>query len=194
MTKTQDTTTSEKILRSVLFTTSATNESSANKGETHEVVGTDRPVNSDHSDRGLAPIMKKPDRLCIPITFDVSLERVRDLLSHSLTNMPRGTTSWAQIREYIIPPTPYHSLHHPSDPRLDYPLSPEGAVVVTIVGEVEKNKTCRLDLNSIRDGLSTMARWYSYEFGKFLTDFDDASTGDVFLQCCLFGKVVYQEL
>lgn len=48
-----------------------------------------------------------------------------------------------------------------------------------------------LNIQAIHKGLQIMANQYPNHFADFMSQQDDATTGDVFLQCCLFGKVVY---
>jgi hypothetical protein len=48
-----------------------------------------------------------------------------------------------------------------------------------------------LNIQTITKGLQIMADQYPRHFNNFLDDNADAETGDVFLQCCLFGKLVY---
>jgi hypothetical protein len=43
----------------------------------------------------------------------------------------------------------------------------------------------------VRDGLEIMARDYGRHFADMIAENDDATTADVFLQCCLFGELVY---
>jgi hypothetical protein len=40
-------------------------------------------------------------------------------------------------------------------------------------------------------GLQVMAEKYPVHFNNFDSDNFDAETGDVFLQCSLFGEIVY---
>ena len=40
-------------------------------------------------------------------------------------------------------------------------------------------------------GLEVMADKYPNHFGDAIAGNDDATTGDVFLQCCVFGDVLY---
>jgi len=40
-------------------------------------------------------------------------------------------------------------------------------------------------------GLDTMAEKYSGHFQNFIDEDGDSDTADVFLQCCIFGEVVY---
>lgn len=49
----------------------------------------------------------------------------------------------------------------------------------------------KLGLEQIRRGLAVMQEKHPRHFGDFMSENDDAETADVFLQCCLFGEVVY---
>ena len=55
----------------------------------------------------------------------------------------------------------------------------------------DKETEYSLTLEIIKKGLITMAKKEPQHFADLLSDNDDNTTGDVFLQCCLFGKVVY---
>lgn len=48
-----------------------------------------------------------------------------------------------------------------------------------------------LDWSSIASGLSALSDQYPRHFADFLAGQEDATTGDVFLQCCLFGRVIF---
>lgn len=48
-----------------------------------------------------------------------------------------------------------------------------------------------LDLAAIRRGLAIMAKLEPKHFADFLNEQYDATTADVFVQCCVFGEVVY---
>lgn len=48
-----------------------------------------------------------------------------------------------------------------------------------------------LDQSAITKGLLTMATRYGRHFSDLISENDDADTADVFLQCCLFGELVY---
>ena len=52
-------------------------------------------------------------------------------------------------------------------------------------------KEYQLNLEAIRRGLKFMADDYPKHFADVVNENDDAETGDVFLQCCLFGEVIY---
>lgn len=48
-----------------------------------------------------------------------------------------------------------------------------------------------LDHTALLRGLEVMANKYPHHFADAMTEHDDATTADVFLQCCLFGTLVY---
>ena len=50
---------------------------------------------------------------------------------------------------------------------------------------------CELSWYRVTDGTATMAKDYDWHFMNIITEDDDATTADVWLQCVLFGEVVY---
>ena len=48
-----------------------------------------------------------------------------------------------------------------------------------------------LNMKKIKRGLTAMAKKEPSHFADFLKENYDETTGDVFLQCCLFGEVIY---
>lgn len=64
--------------------------------------------------------------------------------------------------------------------------------VVEDCGEGDEPVTHKLDLAALHRGLEIMARSTpGRHFNNFVNGDDDAETGDVFLQLCLLGKIVY---
>jgi hypothetical protein len=49
----------------------------------------------------------------------------------------------------------------------------------------------RLDLAAIKKGLAIMAAKYPRHMNDAIVENDDGDTADVFLQCCIYGNVVY---
>lgn len=49
----------------------------------------------------------------------------------------------------------------------------------------------KLDGPAIAQGLALMSTTHVRHFANFITEREDANTGDVFVQLCLFGEVVY---
>ena len=64
--------------------------------------------------------------------------------------------------------------------------------VEIIDNEADEGKAAYiLDRAVLERGLQVMAKKAPRHFGDFISEHDDGDTGDVFLQCCLFGEVVY---
>ena len=72
---------------------------------------------------------------------------------------------------------------------LDYPLNEGGSLGIVRKGLNSAGR--QLDLKSISEGLNVMATHYPRHFADFLNEAADAVTADVFLQCCLFGELIY---
>ena len=68
-----------------------------------------------------------------------------------------------------------------------------GATVLLTDREAEEPGPFTLTLNreKLIAGLQVMASKYPRHFANFMSENDDAETGDVYLQCCLFGEIVY---
>ena len=71
-------------------------------------------------------------------------------------------------------------------------LTEEGVEIQDMEGGDDINpKIYVLNLKKIKRGLTIMAKKYPKHFADFLKDDADGDTGDVFLQCCVFGEVIY---
>lgn len=117
--------------------------------------------------------------------------RVADLL---ISAFEGGSNYWYVIEEFIEPPVvERHTGLDGVFRHVDYPLSEGGALIVSDAKEntPDKVRKVRLDWPKIQEGLVVMARKYPRHFGHWLSEDDDADTGDAFLQCCLFGELVY---
>ena len=137
-----------------------------------------------------------------PVTVNVPYERVADLLCGAF----EGGSNWATILQYVVPEA--DKLYSLKDAEtwksiagdgtiykhIQYPLSEGGAVVIQDLEEDESvNEAIKyyLTLAEIRSGLAVMANRFPRHFGDFMNENDDATTADVFLQCCVFGDVIY---
>lgn len=60
-----------------------------------------------------------------------------------------------------------------------------------IVSDSEEEKHHLLNITKIKKGLTVMAKKYPNDFADFIKSDYDQNTGDIFLQCCLFGEVIY---
>lgn len=76
-------------------------------------------------------------------------------------------------------------------PHIQIPFT-EGCALIISNTEGDPDLTGKaLDLKSMQKGLEIMSEKYPRHFSDFIGQNDDATTGDVFLQCCLFGEIVF---
>lgn len=127
------------------------------------------------------------------VTTNVPMKRIQDLLCSALEG---GSGYWASVIG-VEEPFQIIDRFNKSEilPNIDYPTNPGGALLVLDTEAHTKFRLAhtkfRLDLPAIRRGIQVMADDSPLHFAHFISERDDALTGDVFLQCCLFGKVVY---
>lgn len=128
----------------------------------------------------------------IKVTKELTTEQIGDLLCSALEG---GSNYWYMItqahRPAAWPKGESHFMH-------EYPLTEDGYLLITDeVGgtdeqrEIPDNKPFKLDLAAIKRGLEIMGTDFVQHFADAMTDNGDAETGDVFLQCCVFGKLIY---
>lgn len=134
--------------------------------------------------------------ISVTIKKEITLDSISCLICSAFEG---GSNYWYEIDQFVKPET-FTFLSDEGDcdegespqvfKHIDYPLNKGGAVIVS-VPEDEDGKTYTLDLQSIEKGLKIMADKYPAHFNDFLNENDDACTGDVFLQCCLFDEVIF---
>lgn len=71
-----------------------------------------------------------------------------------------------------------------------YPLFGDGYIRFDDIGE-DKVEKYYLNYEAIEKGLKIFEKDYPNQFSNWLNENDDAITGAVFLQCCLFGEEKY---
>lgn len=128
----------------------------------------------------------------ISVKVPVTKERIANLLCCAFEG---GSNYWYWIDKFIKPPI----LEWQNDPEqvfqhIDYPLNKGGALIISDKEDdspAKSKKTYRLDLESITKGLQVMADKCPRHFADMVSEDFDATTGDVLLQCCLFGEVIY---
>lgn len=84
----------------------------------------------------------------------------------------KSSNSWSQIRRVYIAP-----------------LVEEGSVV--LFDNDKEGKTYTLNLESIRRGVQVMSSKFRSHWMDFRTGNSNGNTGDVFVQCCVIGDVIY---
>lgn len=140
----------------------------------------------------------------IVFEHEFSDEDVANLLC---CGMEGGINYWARIAEYETPEHfPERSVFGDRQlfPHIDYPIA-GGAVLIQehcdaadmsedgilVDGDGKPLVMHTLDREALNRGLKVMAAKYPRHFQDFLNEDADATTGDVFVQCCLFGEIVY---
>lgn len=128
-------------------------------------------------------------------TFSVTNRQVSDLLCCAFEG---GSNYWYAELDYDLGEG-YTIADFRKGGRCQYPdtyfhwcqLVPlvEGCAVV--FKDSEEGTKLRLDHAAIERGVRVMSAKYPKHFANWMSEDFDAETGDVFLQCCVFGEVVY---
>lgn len=132
------------------------------------------------------------------VHVDVPHERIRDLLCCALEG---GSNYWyydlyPYFRDGVTAKdiNPGGELRTPDmgDDWGLYYTAPfvQGCGICLRDGE-DSGKVHKIGFEKLLRGLRDMARECPRHWGDFLSDNEDATTGDVFLQCCIFGKIMY---
>jgi len=134
------------------------------------------------------------------IQIDFPDEKIRGLLCCAFEG---GSNYWYMI-DKIIYPAGFRQADYreggKAQPSAGYwnwsqivPLQKGGALVIETKAkdEIAGKKKWVLDREAIARGLKVMREKYPKHFGDAMADDGDADTGDVFLQCCLFGELVF---
>jgi len=135
--------------------------------------------------------------------FDITVQEVLDQLVSAFEG---GTHYWCCILGYNEPSDPKMI---PAGEDITKYRTPWGDGYITLC-DVEEylgseafqrehdedcpefdGETWRLDEAAMKRGLDVMAKNYKHHFKDLVMEQGDADTADVFLQCCLFEKVVY---
>lgn len=135
------------------------------------------------------------------VGVNVSDDAIRSLLCSAFEG---GSNYWYMIERYDLPAGHTLADYKPGGrfyTAKDYwhtsqiiPLCDGCAVIISDnSGESDKpaGTEYRLDRAAIDRGCAVMASKYPQHFADLISENDDATTGDVFIQCCLFGEVVY---
>jgi hypothetical protein len=122
----------------------------------------------------------------------VTIERISDLLCSALEG---GSNYWYKIRSFHKPAKlTFRCIANSKQVfrHLDYPLNEGGALMIESTEEPDR-PAVKLDLEAIQRGLLKMAesKECAHHWRDFMAGTDDQNTGDVFLQLCLFGEVIY---
>lgn len=121
-------------------------------------------------------------------TIDITVSIDESLVVSALQSAPDGIRYWAsRIDPLGTDTSAVHGWF------ADYALAGTGSHIRVIEtrGDDDKPKAHRLTRHKIMRGLATMARVSPRQFGLLVMGNGDAVTGDVLVQCTLFGEVKY---
>lgn len=123
----------------------------------------------------------------VDVTTPITDRQIADLLCSAFEG---GSDYWIHkidVHRGKNDGRPYGEEYTPG--YLSAPFSQDGYVDVD-PGEGEP--IVRLDHAALLKGLTVMAKDWPRHFGDALSESNaDATTGDVFLQCCLFGDIIF---
>lgn len=130
------------------------------------------------------PISNSNDHVVLTTQMNIDKARIVDLLDCALED---GSTYWiGSINSFTS---------------LMKVLSPDGYAVFTVDDDGDGDVCYSddehpdgkfiLNLAAIHKGLSLLATQYPSSWSDFMNENEDAETGDIFLQLCLFGKLVF---
>lgn len=123
----------------------------------------------------------------IPVTIIIPTERVQDLLCNALEG---GSNYWYEIMSFNYPNGQDKKSLNIEFQHIELPFFEGGSLTIRDNEEAHKGDLI-LDLKAIEEGLQIMVAKEIRHFADFISENDDAITGDVFLQCCLFKEVIY---
>lgn len=132
----------------------------------------------------------------VQVNYPITEDSVRNLLVSALEG---GSNYWMSLLKYEFPPNTTREdftegQYTVPDGNDNWPIAyvlpfvPRGGIVLQ---DKEEDCTHTLIVEKIVQGLRTMANKYPTHFMDFINENDDAETADVFLQCCIFGEIVY---
>jgi uncharacterized protein with LGFP repeats len=121
----------------------------------------------------------------MPMTAEKLKEVQGDLLCSAFEG---GSNYWYRIEGYEYPKG--KTRQNFEYPHIEVPLA-GGVVKVKDMTDGEKGKVYRLTKTALWRGWETMRDKYVHHYADAVSDGGDAITGDVYLQCCLFGEVIY---
>lgn len=135
---------------------------------------------------------KKDFSFKVPFEIEISSERIETLLCSAFEG---GSNYWANY-DYIVEIDIYDKFVGVELPKMyayEFPLYDVGFVAFRQYDEDtgENIQTDYLDKRALIKGAKIMAKKYPRHFKDFIEENDDGITGDVYLQCCLFGEIVY---
>ena len=125
----------------------------------------------------------------VEVKINVSNSRIRDLLTTAMETS--ACQEWCRLDKEVMPSNTAAAVVELKYPHIDVPFI-GGFLVLTCTEAGAPGQNPRiLDFKACVRGLRTMAEKYPQHFSDFMEENDDACTADVWLQCAVFGEVVF---
>lgn len=130
----------------------------------------------------------------IKARWTITTKQVRSLLCSALEG---GSNYWiANIKRSLAPDESIANFREGGKYQEPNDYWHPDQIIPTVEGcyllvTADDDKEYRLGLAELKKGLQLMAEKQPNHWRDFITENDDAITGNVFLQMCLFGEVVY---
>lgn len=133
----------------------------------------------------------EPDDVAYSIEgLKITWGRLRDVLTGAFEG---GSNYWYLITEFVTPDVGHIPWGSESEcfSHIDYPVRKGGAVVVADSTESFTGTMRPVNRETMIEGLKIMISKHFRHFSDVVLEKDDAVTADVFLQCIVFGDVIY---
>jgi len=117
------------------------------------------------------------------VNTTVAQERVEDLLCCGMESGHYGDFR-------IVGYEPEDIQDECTFPHIEVPFK-EGGVILMKDKYGDSTKVYRLDRAALQKGLDVLAEKSPYQMGNFMNENEDVITGTVFIQCALFGDIIY---
>lgn len=122
------------------------------------------------------------------VTTKITDGRVASLLCDALEG---GANYWISDVSQGVAPTGKLSTEDYFHWSQWWPICGGSVEIVECDPDTGETKKHTLDRSTIEKGLTSMAEKSPKHLADFVSENDDGETGDVFLQHCLFGEIVY---
>lgn len=125
------------------------------------------------------------------LKFEVPIGKILSLLCCALEG---GASYWAPQVEEGEPsrdPSAMDGIEDYWHWSQKWPATGGWITITEVDPDTGQGRNHRLDRDRVRSGLRLMAENSPGHFSDFMSGDEDGETGDVFLQYCLFGEIVY---
>lgn len=119
----------------------------------------------------------------VQVPVNITAERLSDLLCNAIEG---GSNYWCTAIDRN------NATREQAEYRNEVPFVEGGFLTLDWCDNDEGEKGIKkIDLDAVKKGLTVFAEKCPRQFADFIAENDGAETGDCFLQCIVFGEVVY---